>query len=214
MYSEMHINPQRRGYFSKWCQLLREHFCWLTKPMTLFWVLTGNGIASLPSTKFAFCGKNETFPLLSVSTHTFLLCDKSILMCLHKSSYNAHQQSSIVIITGLFFLKNWNRVDVQVLLTWHLRGSYVKKGLSYLSTQNKQCDEEYKERHWAHGLQVFPNAWSIREQTDRQTKTIQNNIHTGLRIHISTNLRNFQCTSLWPNNLSNTSSSPDCIQTK
>lgn len=47
--------------------------------------------------------------------------------------------------------------------------------VSYLSTQNEQCDEEYREGHGAHGLQVFPNAWSIEKnkptgrQTDGQT---------------------------------------------
>lgn len=46
---------------------------------------------------------------------------------------------------------------------------------SYLSTQDEQRDEEYREGHGAHGLQVFPNAWSIEEnkptgrQTDGQT---------------------------------------------
>lgn len=35
----------------------------------------------------------------------------------------------------------------QRIINMELGGSYVKKQMSYLSTQNKQCDEKYKERH-------------------------------------------------------------------
>lgn len=76
------------------------------------------------------------------------------------------------------------------LLIQHFReGIYIYVQTSYLSTQNKQCDEEYRERHRAHSLQVFPNAWSIKKQTDKQITTQRNNMHTGLRIWISTNVR-------------------------
>lgn len=44
-----------------------------------------------------------------------------------------------------------------------IRTSEVGKQTSYLSTQDKQGDEEYGERHGAHGLQVFPNAWPIKK---------------------------------------------------
>ena len=71
----------------------------------------------------------------------------------------------------------------------------MRERTSYLSTQNEQRDEEYREGHGAHGLQVFPNAWSI-ENTNQQADgqmdrhiTTAHDMHTRLRIPVVTNFR-------------------------
>lgn len=71
----------------------------------------------------------------------------------------------------------------------------MRERTSYLSTQNEQRDEEYREGHRAHGLQVFPNAWSIENrnqqayrQMDKHTTTAHN-MHIRLRIPVVTNVQ-------------------------